>query len=60
MADARQPKGTLHTLRFVNAPVTATAQSKTHGHLWLLGAVLIDRDTVLAFYGRLSSRSCAP
>lgn len=58
MADARQPKGTLHTKRFgKGALVEATAHSKKHGYLVLIGATVLDRESVLAFYGTLTTRS---
>ena len=53
MNDIRQPKGTLHTRRFdKHQNVTATAHSKKHGHLVLIGARVIDAESVLAFYGK--------
>lgn len=57
MSDLRQPKGTLHAKRFgKGAAVTPTLHSKKHGHLWLISAIVLDADTVLAFYGRKQPR----
>ena len=48
------PKGTLRTRKFgKHEQVTATTRCKKHGFLYLIGAQLLDRDTVLASYGRL-------
>lgn len=58
MADIRQPKGTLHIKRFDKGePVTATIRSKKHGHLYLIGASVLDAETVLAHYGSLNTRA---
>mgnify|MGYP000858153773 CR=1 FL=1 len=48
------PKGTLRTVKFrKHEKVTATTRCKKHGFLYLIGAQLLDRDTVLASYGRM-------